>query len=274
MVSLAKRLEGKPFHLVASHCQIISNQEKVIAYLKANRMSAFSPNMTITKDGSHPDVQGIRLKPYYIIFDHTGKLHAHHMCGSYHGGDEWRMIEIVDELLAKTPAIYLGAEPFQKLAPLAAQVSKGKNLGGVMKTVAARRAAGPDAESGAELMRLQHALTRYRDRKLTNVLRLEGSQPAQVVPELRRLAIAFKGSALAKPVQEKVDELSKSAALKTQIAMEKKFRSVVRKYDKTKEKKRTEAFGGTLAKKLDKLLKGNEELPFAATIQTFLAEIR
>ena len=108
---------------MASHCQDISNQKKVITYLKANKMSEFAPNLTITKDGSHPDVKGIRLMPYYIIFDHTGKLRAHHMCGSYHGGDEWRMIEIVDELLAKTPPIYLGAEPFKKIAPLAAQVA-------------------------------------------------------------------------------------------------------------------------------------------------------
>ena len=258
---------------MASHCQDISNQKKVITYLKANKMSEFAPNLTITKNGSHPDVKGIRLMPYYIIFDHTGKLHAHHMCGSYHGGDEWRMIEIVDELLAKTPAIYLGAEPFEKITPLAAQISKGRNLGAVMKNLVARRAAGVDAHTGAEVERLQKALTRYRDRKLANILRLEGAHPSRVLPELKSLAAALKGSSLAIPVQEKLKELSGSDALKTQIAMEKKFLGIVRKYDKTKEKKRTEAFLGSLARKLEKLLAGNEELPFAATVQAFLGEL-
>ena len=147
MVSLARRLEGKPFHLVASHCQAVSNKRETISYVKANGMSAFSPNMTITSNGNHPDVKGNGFVPYYIMFDHTGKLHYHHMCGSYHGGDGNRFIEIVDELVKKAPAIYLGKEPFQKIAPLAEQVAKGKGLGASMKKIDGALAGDPDAET-------------------------------------------------------------------------------------------------------------------------------
>ena len=78
---------------MASRRQDISSKIAEIAYLKANGMSPFAPNLTITKMGSHPDVKGNGFVPYYIIFDHTGKLVSHNMCGSYQGGDGWKMRE-------------------------------------------------------------------------------------------------------------------------------------------------------------------------------------
>ena len=41
--------------------------------------------MTITKMGRHPDVRGNGYVPYYVVFDHTGKLAYDHMGGRYHG---------------------------------------------------------------------------------------------------------------------------------------------------------------------------------------------
>ena len=274
MVSLARRLEGKPFHLVASHCQATSSERETISYVRANGMSAFAPNMTITSNGGHPDVKGTGFVPYYIIFDHTGKLVAHHMCGSYHGGDGNKFIEIVDELLERAPAIYLGDKPYTKIESLAATVAKGKGLGAAMKKVDAALAGETDAEAKAEYERLRDTLTRFRDRKLEKALALEGSQPSELVPTLKKLASDFKGSSLAEAVETVLEEKSKSAALKTQIAMEKKFRAAQRKYEKTKESKRTDAFLESLVKKLERQLEGNTELPFAKTIEAFLAELR
>ena len=74
--------------------------------------------MTVTSFGGHPGVKGNGHVPYYMVFDHTGKLRRQHMGGAYHGGDGLEMIEWVDRLLKETPAIWLGNEPFQHLADL------------------------------------------------------------------------------------------------------------------------------------------------------------
>jgi hypothetical protein len=259
---------------VASHCQAISSQREVVSYLKANGMSAFATNFTITSNGAHPDVKGTGFMPYYLVFDHTGKLVAHHMSGSYHGGDGNRFIEIVDELLKTAPEIYLGPEPFTKIESLAQQVMKGKGLGTAMKKVDTTATAEADPETKAELERLGAVLTRYRDRKLAKALALEGGQPAGVLPALKGLAADFKGSSLAPDVEKNLEEMTASEALKTQIGMEKKFLAIQKKFEKTKDKMRTDAFIDSTVSKLQKLLEGNEALPFAATIEAFLAELR
>jgi len=259
---------------VASHYQDISSKNAVIAYLKANGMSPFAPNFTITKMGNHPDVKGNGFVPYYIIFDHTGKLISHHMCGSYHGGDGWRMIEIVDELLEKAPAIYLGAEPYEKIAPLAARVSKGKALGGSVKKIDAKLASEPDAATKAELERLMGLVTKYRDRKMGYAEALEGKHPAGVIPTLKQLSKTFKGTSLAAAVDEKLTEMGDSDTLKDQVAIEKSFLKISKAYEKTKEKRRTDAYIAKTVKKLEKLIEGKDHLPYAATVEAFLADLR
>ncbi len=52
LVRLAKRLEGRPFHLLASHCQN-GNKEEVVAYLKSKGMGSNPPNITVSSQTRH-----------------------------------------------------------------------------------------------------------------------------------------------------------------------------------------------------------------------------
>ena len=113
LVGLARRLEGKPFHLIATHCQQ-GKQEDVVGYVRTKGLAPDTQNTTVSSMGGHPKVKGKGYVPYYMVFDHTGKLAHHHMCGAYHGGDGLKMIEWVDDLHEKTPAISLGDEPFDQ----------------------------------------------------------------------------------------------------------------------------------------------------------------
>ena len=121
MVSLAKRLEDRPFHLVATHCQN-NSQANVISYLQSKNLASNTPNCTVTSFGGHPQVKGNGYVPYYMVFDHHGKLVQHHMCGDYHGGDGLEMIEWVDKLLQDAPGIYLGKEPFEHAPKIVAHL--------------------------------------------------------------------------------------------------------------------------------------------------------
>ena len=81
LVSLAKRLEGRPFHLVAAHNQN-DTKENVVAYMKSNGLSDDTTNLTVTSRGRHSKVKGNGYVPYYMVFDHHGDLAHHHMCGA------------------------------------------------------------------------------------------------------------------------------------------------------------------------------------------------
>ena len=273
LVGLAKRLEGKPFHLIASHCQNTSSRKEVIAYLRANGFSGTSPNMTITKQGRHPDVPGNGYVPYYIVFDHTGKLRHHHMCGNYHGGDGFKMIEWVDKLLKDAPAVWLGKAPYDKHAKLASKIASGKSLGGSIKKLEALRA-NPDAQGQDELTRMHKALVTWRDRKVADATGLETSQPSEVIPQLKAVQKLVKGTSLAGPVDEALAEASDSESLKIATAHEKAFRKIVKAYEKVKESKRTEKLTDRTIAKLEALLEEASGSTFSAAIEDYLSNFR
>lgn len=273
LVGLAKRLEGKPFHLIASHCQDTSSRREVIGYLRANGFAGTSPNMTITKNGRHPDVKGNGFVPYYIVFDHTGKLRHHHMGGSYHGGDGLKMIEWVETLLKDAPAVWLGAEPYATHAKLAKKIGSGKGLGGSIKKLDALRAA--DApEAKAELDRMHAALGTWRDRRLAAAKGLEATQPSEVLPALKDLQKDVKGTSLAEPVDAAYAEAKGSTALAAAVKHEKAFRKIVKSFERVKEDKRTDKLVERTITKLDALRAEVGDAPFAQTIEDYLANLR
>jgi hypothetical protein len=271
LVGLAKRLESKPFHLVASHCQR-NTQENVVAYIRGKGLSPDSPNFTVTSFGRHPKVKGNGYVPYYMVFDQHGDLAYHHMCGDYHGGDGLKMIEWVDKLLSETPAIYLGKEPFAIHKKLAAQVGKKKKLPAAILEIERRLEARPEDAERAELERLKAAITDYRARMLQRADSLVAKSPPEVLPALEALSKDFKGTPMAAEVEAKLSEMRKSSDLKQSISIFKGYRKAMKRLEKMKEpsaKTRRKA-----AEKLEKLIEGHEELPVAATIRETIESLR
>lgn len=245
--------------------------------------------MTVTSFGGHPGVKGNGHVPYYMVFDHTGKLAHHHMCGAYHGGDGLKMIEWVDNLLEKTPAIYLGDEPFEVHAALAAKVGKKKGLKAALATIEKRLQDPEIGEAGkAELERLQTAIRDYRDRMVARAEELMATKPSATLPALKDLAKEVKGTSLGDSVDAKIQELSRSQELRDAIAIEKKLAKIVRSMEKREpckacDRKGHESLNSGCAtcreeaksaikkalKKLDALIEGKESLPIAATVKRY-----
>ena len=276
LVGLARRLEGRPFHLIASHGQDISSRDSVNVHLQAHGMWSFQPNLTITKNGRHPDVQckrnsdGVRLMPYYLVFDHTGRLVKHNMGGAFHGGDGSMMFTVVDELLAKTPDVYLGPEPFEQIEPLVSLVAKGKPLGAVVKEIDRALRNEPEATKKAELERLLNMLARHRDRRIVYVGSLEGSDPSRVLPALKELAKELKGTSLVEGVDSKLNAMMTTASLAAAVDFQKLFQKIKKRYERVKPKKRTEAFIEKTVEKLEALLEGRQDLQFAEVVRTWM----
>lgn len=103
MVGLAKSLENQPFHLIASYCQN-GTQERALAALKRNKWSKSMPNISVMYQTDFPKAP-VEYVPYYLIFDHTGKLRYNQMAGPYHGGDGNTYQKRVKELLKQVPAL-------------------------------------------------------------------------------------------------------------------------------------------------------------------------
>lgn len=242
-------------------------------------MLSFQPNLTITKNGGHPDVpgklnkEGVRLMPYYLVFNPVGRLVKHHLAGPYHGGDGSTMIQVVDRLLAEMPVIYLGRTRFAQIPELASQVAAGKHLGAAVKKLDRGLAGEPDAETRAELQKLLGLVTRYRDRRLVYVASLEDSDPARVLPELKHLAKEFKGTSLAGPIDARLAEAGKSKTLAAALELQKQYLRIRKRYESVKPKKRTEEFIEKIEAKLEALLEKSEGVLFAEVVRVWMEDM-
>lgn len=284
LVSLAKRLEGRPFHLLASHCQR-GTQSEVVAYLQSQGMDENPPNVTVSSQTRHPDVKGNGYVPYYVVFDHRGKMAHHHMCGAYHGGDGLEMIKWVDKLLDAAPAIYLGDEPYEHLSDLAAKIQKRKGLATSVKQLEAL-AQGEDEPKKEEATRLLEKLGAWRDRRIDDVNLLLATEPSSVSSAVKDLNKELAGTELGKPVGARAAELIGSQELKRSLALEKAHAKVWKSVRKLKVPKGASRRGievfnpkdvecrmsqrkalAKLVAKLEKALIGNDSLPYADTVR-------
>ena len=101
MVGLAKSLKNAPFHLIASYCQR-GTKQNALASLKKEGWSVELKNTSVMYGTQFPKAP-IKYVPYYLIFDHSGKLRYNHMAGPYHGGDGDQYKELVKQLLKEVP---------------------------------------------------------------------------------------------------------------------------------------------------------------------------
>lgn len=101
MVGLAKSLKDAPFHLIASYCQR-GTQDAALASLKRHGWTKGLSNISVMDQTQFPKAP-VTYVPYYLIFDHTGKLRYNHMAGPYHGGDGDTYQKLVKKLLKEVP---------------------------------------------------------------------------------------------------------------------------------------------------------------------------
>jgi hypothetical protein len=278
MIALARRLEGKPFHLLASHCEDISSRKEVVAYVEANGLSPNTPDFTIVKEGRHPDIHSpggdLPKYPYYVLFDPSGRAVDQALAGTYFGGDGRAFVQKTEDLVAKAAAVWVGDAPFAVHADLARQVAAAHGLNRVAKRIESLLAAQPEDASRTELERLQGALARWRDQRLAYARALEGTRPCDVLREVKQVDHDLHGTALGAPAAQALKSLSASKRLKDGCAVEKHWRSLVRAYERVKEGHRSEAFIQQTVKKTEALVEGRDDLPVVATVRAWLARVR
>lgn len=102
LVELARKHGDRPFHLIASYCQQ-GEREATIEFLKSNGWSEEIANLSVMHQTRYAPEIEIAHAPYYLLFDHTGKLRHHHVSGPYHGGNGDKYQELVAQLLEEIP---------------------------------------------------------------------------------------------------------------------------------------------------------------------------
>jgi len=281
-----------PFHLVATHCQR-APKEDVIAYLRSKGLAESSPNFTLTSFGGHPAVKGNGYVPYYMVFDHKGRLIREHMCGDYHGGDGLAMIEWVEKALKDAPAIYLGDGPWDQVPDLAKQVSAKKDLGKAVSGIERELTEGAAGARRTQLESLKRVLVDYRDAQIERANGLLATRPSSVVPRLTTLAKEFKGSSFEEGISARAKELKSSRDLKDAMAVEKALAKTEKSLSKLKpckpcKRKGLKAARGSCptcreanagayrsaVKKLKGLLEKYPGLPIAQTVKAKLATLQ
>ncbi len=265
---MAKELEGKPFHLLATHCQE-NSRANVIEYIKGKGLAPTSPNVTVTSFGGHRKVKGNGYVPYYMVFDQHGELAHHHMCGGYHGGDGLKMIEWVKKLLKDTPEIYLGKEPFTVIPKLAAHVAKKKRLAAAVKKIETELAGEPGRERRVELQRLYDAVKAWHDTTFDNIVKLSATNPPQVVSAMKQLAKDLKGTKLGEHSARNLVELQKRRGAAPAVKIFKKFQRAVEKLKDPSPAELKKHF-----RYLEKLIEGHENLPVSKTIRKYIESLQ
>ena len=280
-------MEGRPFHLLAAHCQR-GEKSTVVSYIRSKGLAEDTPNMTVSSFGGHPNVKGNGYVPYYMVFDHTGALRHHHMCGAYHGGDGMKMIEWVERLVGEAPAIYLGDEPFEHYTKLASQVAKGEGIAKALATLESVDDTQPEA-ARAEAKRLLDALATWRDGQLARVDHLMATKPDAVLAALGTLGKAMGPKAkLAEPVFARSAALKGSPDLAAAVKIQKLLEKTKRKIERLKVPKDAKRRGVTIfdpsdsacraehAKTLDRAAKklrdataDHPDLPIATTANAY-----
>lgn len=102
MVNLAKQFRGEPFHVIASYCQE-GDRTPVLEFLKSKGWDEKMDNLSVMSQTGYAPAIDVQHVPYYLLFDHTGKLRYHHVAGSYHGGNGDKYREQVGVLLNEVP---------------------------------------------------------------------------------------------------------------------------------------------------------------------------
>lgn len=276
LVGLAKRLEGKAFHLVASHCQR-DTRANAVAYLRSRGLRTATPNFSVQSFGHHPKVKGNGYVPYYMVFDHNGDLAQHHMCGAYHGGDGLAMIEWVDKLLKQVPTVLVGKEPYRDkaVARLAAQVAKGKGVGKALATIEKRleSLSASDAAHG-DATRLRAAILADFERRLHEVAALRKRAPGRVASALAAARALYAGSEFAARVKRESAALAKSEAHKRALRLEQRFTKAIERFEKAR--KKTPKLRAATKRALEKLLadEADAALPYAAIVRAARDDLR
>lgn len=102
MVSLAKKHEGEPFHLIASYCQP-GEKRAALETLRSNGWSEDLANLSVMRQTRYPIGVDVQPAPHYLLFDHTGRLRYHHFAGSPDEGSGDTCQQQVADLLKEIP---------------------------------------------------------------------------------------------------------------------------------------------------------------------------
>ncbi len=223
MASLAKELEGQPFHLIASYNQG-GTDETALHEVFQNGVPWTTPNVSATMHARHPGVQGTGYVPYYIVFDHHGDLVYHHQGGPYHGGDGKAVLDRVRQMLRAVPRIYVGKDSYTTHEKLAKSIASGKKLGSSLKSLAK---ALEDAPDDSELQRLVAAVERHATRQLRRHEQDLATQAKRAIKSLSAPAKEYRGTSWGNALVARSEELSDKETRKASEAAAKSLAKIL-----------------------------------------------
>jgi len=265
LVSLAKELNGAPFHLIASHNQNGSD-EAAKHEIFQNGFDPLSANTTVARHARHPGVRGTGYVPYYLVFDEHGDLAYHHQGGPYHGGDGQAVLKRVRQMVKELPAVYLGKEPFERHARLAAELRSGKKLHKSLLALAKAKSEHPD---DAEINRLIAGVERHQSRSLAEANRLSATDPSAAIMRLKTAAKIFAGTPWSSPLDDRLAQLEEPATMRSYKAAAKSLRAAIARIEQLD---RVRGNGGQVLNLLDATFRSNNQMALSR-IKEALSEV-
>jgi hypothetical protein len=201
LAGVYKKYESQGLHIIGIECQN-TPADQIAAMCKGKGVG-----YQVTINGQLKGSTGNGI-PQGYLFGADGKF----VC-EVHPSEVEAKIKV---LLKDVAAAMAGPGPYVKLASLAAQVKAGQNLGGVLKTLRAKKDSKDEAEAKEAAMMFA-ALGGGAQDKLDRAMAMKTSDPAGAVARLEKLLVQFSGDDIGAKAKVEADELKKDPKVRKEI---------------------------------------------------------
>lgn len=205
LAALYKKYSDQGLHIIGLECQ--------------NSTAAEISSTAKTKGAGYQLVTGGELKganvsgiPHGFLFSADGKMSLDNPHGK-------ALEDKIKDLLKDAGAAWAGEGPYVKLAPLAAQIKLGTNLGQVLKTLATKKDS-KDAVESAEAKMMFEALSTGSKEAFDKAVVEKETAPLSALPRFEKLALQFTGDDLGTKSKQEADKLKNDPKVKKEMEAE------------------------------------------------------
>jgi len=211
LAALYKKYSDQGLHIIGLECQNSSAGD--ISTLAKSKSAGYQ--MTTGGDLKGSNVTGI---PHGFLFSADGKMAADDPRGA-------QLETKIKDLLKDAGAAWAGEGPYVKLAPLAAQIKLGQNLGQVLKTLATKKDS-KDAAEATEAKMMFEALSTGSKEAFDKAVSEKDSAPLSAIGKFDRLAVQFTGDDLGTKSKQESDKLKNDPKVKKEVEAETMYKQL------------------------------------------------
>ena len=210
-MGLYKKYSEQGFHILGLESQNTPAAE-IQTFAKSKGITY---QCTVGGDLAGAVVEGI---PHTYLLGPDGSLAGENMMGKV-------LEDKIKVLLLESSVVYLGEGPYKKLAPLAAAIKGGQNLGQALKVLATKKDS-KDADEAAEAKQMLDAIKGAAKETFDNAMAEKDTNPLSSIARFDKLVVRYSGDEIATNAKKEADTLRKDPKVKKEMEADEMWKKV------------------------------------------------